>query len=147
MECIYNVDETGLFYCLLPRKTYITAMEERSSVRGTKGMASKDRITAYLCTNASGTQKVPFSIIGKSKNPRCFKLKPCPVKYFSQVNAWSDQATFSSWFHEVFLPHIRSCTSKPVLLVMDNCSGHGNLTDPHGQVSIAELPPNCTPKH
>ena len=63
------------------------------------------------------------------------------------MNAWSDQATFSSWFHEVFLPHIRSCTSKPVLLVMENCSGHGNLTDPHGQVSIAELPPNCTSKH
>ena len=136
MECIYNVDGTGL----VPRKTYITAMEERRSVRGTKGMASKDCITAYLCANASGTQKVPFSIIGKSKNPHCFKFKPCPVKYFSQANAWSDQATFSSWFHDVFLQHIRSCTRRPVILVMDNCSGHGNLNDPHGQVSIAELP-------
>ena len=64
-------------------------------------MASNDRVTAYLCANASGTQKVPLSIIGKSKNPCCFKLKPCPVIYFSQANAWSDQATFSFWFHDV----------------------------------------------
>ena len=74
MDCIYNA---GLFFCLLPRKTYITSIEERRTVRGTKGMASKDRITAYLFANASGAQKVPLSIIGKSKNPHCFTLKPC----------------------------------------------------------------------
>ena len=28
MEGLYNIDETGLFYRLLPCKTFITAMEE-----------------------------------------------------------------------------------------------------------------------
>jgi hypothetical protein len=55
---IYNVDETGLFYRLLPRRTYTSLLESKKSVRGTKGMKAKDRLSIYICTNATGTQKV-----------------------------------------------------------------------------------------
>ena len=30
---------------------------------------------------------------------------------------------------------------------MDNHSSHANLVDPRGQVTVLELPPNCTVKH
>ena len=30
---------------------------------------------------------------------------------------------------------------------MDNHSSHANLVDPRGQVTVLELPPNCTAKH
>lgn len=86
LDCIFNMDETGLFYKLLPRRTYICDFEDRKSVRGTKAMRAKDRITAYVCTNATG-QKVPMSIIGTAKNPRCFRVERPPVHYSHQRNS------------------------------------------------------------
>lgn len=146
-KCIFNVDETGLFFKLLPRRTYICAYENRKSVRGTKAMRAKDRVTAYVCTNATGV-KVPMAIIGKAKSPRCFRIETPPVTYFSQRNAWSDSATFKQWFYNIFLPFVRRFTSRPVALVMDNCGPHGtDLNDPQEQVNILTLPPNCTAIH
>ena len=46
-------------------------------------MKAKHRMSAYMCTNATGTGKVPIAIIGKSKSPRCFRTMPCPVKNFA----------------------------------------------------------------
>ena len=61
-----------------------------------------------MCTNATGTGKVPIAVIGsKSKSPRCFRATPCPVNYFAQANAWSDSATFKKWWMEVFIPIFR----------------------------------------
>lgn len=48
----------------------------------------------------------------------------------------------------MFLTFIRRTTSKPVILLMNNCGPHGSdLTDPKGQVTIRPLPPNCTAVH
>ena len=147
MENIFNVDETGIFYKLLPNRTYLSAGEKRKTARGTKGMKAKDRVSAYMCTNATGTGKVPMSIIGKSKNPRCFRKTPCPIKYFSQANAWSDGTTFNKWWQEVFIPFIRKWTHLPVLLLMDGCASHDQLVDPKEQITTMVYPPNCTSKH
>lgn len=147
VECIFNVDETGLFFKLLPRRTYVLELENFKSVRGTKAMKAKDRITAYVCTNAIGT-KLPMAVIGKAKNPRCFRMNKPPVPYFSQKNAWSDTITFRRWFMDVFIPFVRRFTSKKVALVMDNCGPHGSdLNDPREQIQIFTLPPNCTSVH
>lgn len=148
IDCIFNVDETGLFYKLLPRRTYVMDVENRRSVRGTKNMGAKDRITAYVCTNADGSEKLEMAIIGKSQNPRCFRLEAPRVPYLSQKNAWSDTATFKKWFHDVFLRHVRRFTSRPVILLMDNCGPHGSdLIDARAQVTLQALPPNCTSVH
>lgn len=144
---IFNVDETGIFFRLLPHRTYLSTSENRKTARGTKSMKAKDRVSAYMCTNATGTGKVPMAIIGKSKSPRCFRVAPCPIKYFSQANAWSDSATFKRWWLEVFLPFIRQWTHLPVLLLMDGCASHEDLVDPRGQVTTMVYPPNCTSKH
>lgn len=145
-ECIYNVDETGLFFKVLPKRTYLAPGENRKTTRGVKGMTAKDRVTAHMCTNAAG-RKVPLSLIGTSKEPRCFRIRKSPVEYFSQKNAWSDVSVFQQWWSKVFLPHVRSVTSKKVVLVMDNHGSHANLVDSREQVTILELPPNCTSKH
>ena len=40
---------------------------------------------------------------------------------------------------------ILSKTLNKVLLIMDNCGPHGtDLVDPHDQVKVVFLPPNCT---
>lgn len=75
---IFNCDETGLNFRLLPDCTLAAGFEK--SVAGRK--KSKDRVTLNLCSNASGTIKMPVHLIGKAKHPRCFKkvdMKLLPV--------------------------------------------------------------------
>ena len=142
------MDETGINYCLLPRQTYILNTEK--NVRGTKNMKAKDCLTLFICTNSTGSQKVPLAMIGTDKNSRCFEnnLQKVIFKYFDQAKAWSNKKTFKRWFYEVFLPHICSKTKDKVLLILDNCGPHGaEVTDPLGQVKILPLPPNCTSVH
>ena len=58
-DYIYNMDETGLNFKLLPDRSYVPKKGAKSA-RGTKFMKSKDRVTLFVCTNASGTDKVPL---------------------------------------------------------------------------------------
>jgi len=51
---IFNMDETGLFYRAMPARTYLTVDEVRRTVRGTKALKAKDRVTILLCVNATG---------------------------------------------------------------------------------------------
>ena len=60
-----NMDETALFWKLTPDRTLATQA-------GSGGKKSKDRITLAFTVSASG-KKEEVWVIGKSKNPRCFK--------------------------------------------------------------------------
>ncbi len=143
LDHVYNMDETGLFFKCLPNRSYLKK-EDFKDARGSKLMKAKDRVTIYVCTNADGTDKVPLSMIGKPKQPRCFVNRTLKMKYFSQRSAWSDTVTFKKWW-KFFLRHIRMRTGKKVLLILDNCGPHGEeLIDPTGQVTVIFLPPNCT---
>lgn len=66
---IYNCDETGLNYKLLPSKTL--ASKKEASAPGYK--KSKERVTVLACSNATGNHKLRLTLIGKSKKPRAFK--------------------------------------------------------------------------
>ena len=104
-------------------------------------MTAKERVTAYVCVNASGTAKMPLAFIGTAANPRCLgknkRLLPKGTVYFHHARVWSDARTFGMWFNS-FLRFVRRFTSKPVLLPMDNHSSHANLSDPNGQVTVME---------
>ena len=63
LENIFNADETGLFFRMLPNQTLATSVR-----KGTK--KDKDRITLLLATNATGTEKLKPMVIGKSAQPR-----------------------------------------------------------------------------
>jgi hypothetical protein len=145
-EIVHNMDETGLNYRLLPNRSYIHQSER--IVRGSKAMRQKDRVTVYVATNATGSDKIPLSIIHSVESPRCFDYHQHRLKYFVQKKGWSDTATFTKWVKEVFLPHIRAKTDKKVLLIMDNSGPHGAASkDDQGQVELVHLPPNCTAAH
>ena len=58
---IYNADETGVFNKLLPDKTF-----EFKNVACHGAKKSKERITALVCSNMSGNDKLPLLIIGKA---------------------------------------------------------------------------------
>jgi hypothetical protein len=80
---IFNADETGIFFRLTPDRTL--------KFKGGKcvgGKLSKDRITVLVCANSDGTEKMKLLVIGKSKNPRCFKnVKSLPVRYTANKKA------------------------------------------------------------
>ncbi|XP_054256871.1 jerky protein homolog-like [Macrosteles quadrilineatus] len=149
-EQVYNIDETGLYYKLLPRKTFAAATE--MSAPGFK--VSKDRITVALCSNASGTHKLPLFVIGKSAKPRAFKnldVSKLPVYYRAQKSAWMDSYLFKEWFISEFVPKVKSrlMSSKlPVnaLLVLDNAPTHPDELecDCESGIKLYYLPPNVT---
>lgn len=100
---IYNADETGFYWKMLPTITFIAEYEKQAD--GFK--ISKERVTVMICANADGSHKVPLFVIGKSKNPRCFKhFKKLPVKYRSQKSAWMTRDLFKTWLTTVFLPSV-----------------------------------------
>lgn len=66
-EDVYNMDETALLYRNLPQKT----ISSSGTVNGSKQL--KDRVTMLFCCNSDGSDKRKPMLIGKSKNPRCFK--------------------------------------------------------------------------
>jgi hypothetical protein len=59
-ENTYNMDETGLFWKLVPERTLATEA-------GSGGKKSKDRITLALTCNGDGSDKLEHWIIGRSK--------------------------------------------------------------------------------
>jgi hypothetical protein len=62
-EDIYNMDETGLYWRMTPSCGLAT--------RSQPGLKKdKTQISIVLCVNATGTDRLPVWIIGKSKNPQ-----------------------------------------------------------------------------
>jgi len=89
---IYNADETGLYYRVLPEHTFVFKNDNASGVK-----ACKKRITLLCCGSMAG-EKRKLLAIGKSKSPRCFKGgKTLPVQYVANRNAWMTAAIFCDW--------------------------------------------------
>ena len=91
-ENVYNMNETGLFYRVIPRMTLVSGKVDRASLRGKK--TPKDRVTLTVCCNATGSHKIPLQMIAKPKKPACIVGKEWPVEYECQHNAWMDKSTF-----------------------------------------------------
>ncbi|XP_057332063.1 tigger transposable element-derived protein 2-like [Microplitis mediator] len=51
LDCIYNCDETGLYWKMMPNSTLVQRIEKKAE--GFK--KPKNRLTVMACTNASGT--------------------------------------------------------------------------------------------
>lgn len=145
---IYNADETGLFWKLLPDKTYVAANEK--TAKGLK--VAKQRLSLLGCTNATGSHKLTPLVIGKSKNPRALKNFRNPVIYKNSKNAWMTSVIFKSWFFENFVPEVKNFLRQQELplkavLVLDNCTSHPpaeELKTHDGMIFTVYLPPNVT---
>ena len=89
---VFNADKTGLFFKMLPEKIL--------EFKGTPchgGKYSKERITVLVGANADGTEKLPLLVIGKSKQPRCFKnVRSLPTAYDFSSKAWMTGGIFSN---------------------------------------------------
>ena len=100
-EQVFNCDETGLYFRMLPTTTLESKMEKKAP--GYK--KQKDRLAVMACSNASGGLKLPLMIIGKSENPRALKginVSSIPIFYRNQRSAWMDIKLFTEWFESQF---------------------------------------------
>jgi hypothetical protein len=134
---IYNGDEFGVFWKCMPNKTMLL---KGQSCKG--GKRSKERVSIYACTNMSGTDKLRLVVIGKYKNPRCFKgIIRKPVDYYHNQKAWMTSETFTSILSKFNKKLIKE--ERKVLLFLDNCSCHSeNLS--FSNIKIVFLPKNST---
>ncbi|XP_067650869.1 tigger transposable element-derived protein 4-like [Haliotis asinina] len=136
-ENIFNADETGLFYKLVPQRTL--------HLKGDKchgGKKSKERITVLTAANMSGTEKLKLLVMGKSEKPRCFKnVRSLPVDYRSNGKAWMASDLFTEWVNKLDQSMRRQ--NRKVLLLIDNCPAHPRVSNLKN-VTVAYLPPNTT---
>lgn len=135
---VYNADESGLFYQMLPKKTLAL---KGQTCHG--GKHSKQRLTLLLCVNMDGSDKRDPLVIGKSARPRCFKgTKRLPVKYVANSKAWMSRAIFTTWLEEFDSDMRRQ--KRNVCLLLDNCTAHYVPAVELTNVELRYFPPNAT---
>lgn len=147
---LFNCDETGLNFRMLPNKTL--AFRQETTAPGYK--KSKDRVTVLGCANAAGSLKLKPLVIGKPKKPRAFKntnVDTFPSTYRNQKNAWMDSLLFKQWFFDDFVPIVeafleRKQLPRKALLILDNAPSHPDANELVSDgIRTIFLPPNVTP--
>lgn len=134
---VFNADETGVFYRLLPDKTFCF---KGDSCHG--GKQSKERITAMVCANMDGSEKLPLMVIGKFERPRCFKnVKTLPATYKFNKKAWMTSVIFTEWLRK--LDRQFTAQRRKILMLVDNCPAHPHLQN-FTSINLMFLPPNAT---
>lgn len=106
------------------------------------GKMSKDRVTILVGANMTGTKKEKLLVVGKSRNPRCFKnVKQLPVRYEHNKKAWMTSLIFENylrnWDRQLKKEH------KKILLLVDNCPAHPKVEGLQA-IRLEFLPPNTT---
>lgn len=134
---IFNVDETGLFFKCTPSKTLAFKGEHCSG-----GKLSKERVTILVGANMAGTEKLPLLMIGKAKNPRCFKnVRTKPVEYQANTKAWMTADIFEDWL--ISLDKRFRKEKRKILLFIDNCTAHKRIPE-LSNVRVIFFPANMT---
>ena len=149
-EDVYNMDETGYFWKLVPDRSLGT--ERVSGQR-----QEKARITVALTCNATGSRKLPPWIIGKATHPKAFRaenihgLEALGAHWRYNSTAWMTHTIcmeYLKWFD-------RQMTG-PTLLLMDNFSAHelaylkyigDEAKEMLKWTTVRWLPPNATSLH
>lgn len=135
---VFNADETGLFFKCLPNKTLAFKHEKCHG-----GKRSKERLTVMVASNMAGTEKLPLLVIGKSKNPRCFKgTKSLGVNYTNNKRAWMTSEIFEKWLLD--LNRKFAMQKRKVLLFIDNCPAHPKNIQNLTNIELVYFPPNLT---
>lgn len=146
-DCVYNMDECGLFYQRYPDHQYVA---DEEAGRGSKLSASKNRVTLSVCCNADGSHKLPVYVLGKTKRPTCYlpdeNMDTPSVHYDFNKSGWMTTPVFNAYLMW-FWNHVcaRGTPRRRTVLVVDNCPSHVDFTNPCPQLlSVVFLPPNST---
>ena len=134
-ENIFNADELGLFYRLLPNQTYRVKGKKLKS-----GKLSKVRLSILLGANQTGTEKLPVLVIGRSQKPRCFKSTKVPLMYRANKKSWMTSELFKEYLDKLNEKMVLG--NRKILLFVDNCPAHPRLK--YTNIELVFFPPNTT---
>ncbi|XP_038068586.1 tigger transposable element-derived protein 4-like isoform X2 [Patiria miniata] len=120
---IFSADETGIFYSLLPDRS-LTFKGKAYNV----GKRGEQRLTAMVCTNMDGSEKLPLLVIGKSKKPQCFtNVNSLPMQYEANKTAWMTPDIFEAWARNV--DKLYQKKKRKIAIIVDKCPAHPRNTD------------------
>ena len=134
---IFNLDETALFYRLLPNKTLCN----QAKASGTKTL--KDRVSVVFCASFTGEKLTPW-VIGKAAKPRCFKgldLNKIGVKYVNTYKSWMTSVLFNEYLKELNAQMVEQ--KRKILLLVDNTPLH-IVQQEYSNIKVEFLPKNTT---
>ncbi len=135
-EDTFNGDEFSLFWRILPNKLY--------TLKGKKfktGKKSKERISVFVGSNMTGSEKLKLLVIGRAKKPHCFRGKESiPIIDRNNLSSWMTTETFTEFLHNLNKRMIKE--NKKIALILENCSSHPFL--PLSNVKLIFLPPHTT---
>lgn len=146
---LYNFDETGLLYRMLP--------EDMQAVRH-EDQLSRERLSALLCANANGSHRMTPAIVGRSQESSPLKtcLHRLPVHYYQNSNAWFTRDIVKDWFFRYAEPEIRRFQIEELkiapgdiraLILMDKAPTHPDstsLSSSDGRIKCLAIPPNVS---
>ncbi|KAJ8888636.1 hypothetical protein PR048_008128 [Dryococelus australis] len=132
---VYNA-KLGMLYNLMPDR--ILAVKG-DVCKGTK--RSKEHLTALLCCNMDGSDKMKPLVICKLKKHRGFRGNILKCNYDFNKKAWMTSAVFTMWLH-CFVAKMGAANRK-VILFVDNCPAHPEL-DNIRNIELVFLPKNTT---
>ena len=149
-DCVFNMDESGLFYKKMPRSTFLAKSMKQAHGR----KVDKSRITVLFCVNQTGTLKMKPLVVHTAKHPQCYRhlkdMSRAPVYWRASQKAWVTSSITQDWLLNCFVPETkRMCRQRghefKVCLLMDNCPAHKPfLQTLHPAVEVVFLPPNTT---
>lgn len=137
---IYNMDETGLFWRLMPNGSLAS--------KGQAGQKKdKTRITVVAACNATGTDRLPLWVIGSAQTPRA--LRGVNMASIGCVWKWNDTAWMRSdimvqWLRTFYL---RIGRQRRTLLLLDNFPVHVaavRIAPPSPNIEVVFFPANAT---
>nr|XP_054921146.1 tigger transposable element-derived protein 6-like [Dermacentor andersoni] len=136
---IYNADETGLFFQLLPWNTLAAKTDKCMGAKD-----GKNGVTVLICVNMDSSDNRDQLVIGKAKKPRGFaKVLSMPVTYVNNKKAWMTRDIFGKWLADFDKEMVRK--KRKVLMLRDNCSAH-HVNAHLSAVEVLFLPPYTTAK-
>ena len=134
LENIFNAHKFGLFLQCLSIGFFQLKSDKCSG-----GKHSEIRITGLAAANAAG-EKLPMFVIGKGKNPSCFKnLQTLRCSYRSSEKSWMDSVLFEECVREINAEF--KAKERKVVLIIDNCPAHPK-TENLCHAKLIFLPPN-----
>ena len=142
---VINFDEGGVQFRSLPQRGYV---DKKLVIKAKKPI--KSRITVMFGSSMAG-HKFKLVVIGKAKNPRCFKnidKSNLPVIYYNSPTAWMTKEIFYDWFFVHFAPEVQELYGdQTVHVLLDNCRAHPSkemLDSMYPNIKVWMLPPNTT---
>jgi hypothetical protein len=117
-QVVYNIHKTELCYAMALARSICT--------RGARGVKkNKTRITLALTSNTDGSDALPPLILGRAKQPYCFKKRTAVQLGFDyKVNqkAWMTGKVFREWL--LNLDRDMRASGRHILLLVDIVSPH-----------------------